>query len=67
MSTMEPSIFSQAEIDSAWAHWQALLAHMETLWARYEEPFSERMLRQEEWESQGFSWPEVFSDEDIPF
>jgi len=67
MSTMEPSIFSPAEIDSAWTHWQALLAHMETLWARYEEPFSERMLRQQGGEGQDPSWPEEFSEEDIPF
>ena len=66
---------AQSEIDSAWKLWQALLEHAETLWHRYEEPFSERILRQKE-RDEGQDPPFYndcpyddihFSDDDIPF
>ena len=62
MNTTEP--FTRSEIDSAWTLWQALLAHLDTLWARYEEPFSQRMERQQEWDEKH---PDDFNDDDIPF
>ena len=65
MSTTQP--FTQAEIDSAWALWQALMEHLETLWARYEKPFSLRLSRQQEWEEHEPSWLDDFTDDDIPF
>ena len=59
---------TQVEIDSAWILWQALMEHMETLWTRYEEPFSERMQWQQAWdEEQDLSWLSDLSDDDIPF
>ena len=59
---MKTKPFTPEEIDSAWVLWQALAKHMQTLWTRYEEPFSERILMCDE------DFPgEDFSDDDIPF
>ena len=59
--------FTQLEVDSAWALWRKLLEHMEVLWARYEEPFSERMHRERHLERFQAPWPEDLTDDDIPF
>jgi len=59
--------YKQAEIDSAWILWQALLDHLGTLWNRYEEPFTERISQQQEWETEQAYRRGELTDDDIPF